>query len=289
MSVNSKIEWTQATWNPVTGCTKISPGCAHCYAERMAKRLQAMGSPKYINGFEVTLHPGTLDEPLRWRKPRMVFVCSMSDLFHEKVPTSFIRRIFEVMEKASQHTFQVLTKRAKRMADLLTQPDWPLPHNVWVGVTTENEKYFDQRVPHLMRITRASVRFISAEPMLGEIWLPPWVRPGTLTCACRASLRDNDGWPSMDPDALFAKSQCPVCGRPYTRTSGIDWVIVGGESGPGAHPMKPEWVRSLRDQCQEMGIPFFFKQWGGVRKHKAGRLLDGRVYDEMPVVVNAHQ
>jgi len=246
MSANSKIEWTETTWNPVTGCTKISTGCKNCYAERMAKRLQAAGVEKYRNGFEATLHPNELERPLRWRKPRMIFVCSMSDLFHDDVPDDFIRSVFEVMQQASLHTFQVLTKRAERMADLLTRPDWPLPPNVWVGVTAENQAMADRRIPHLLRIHRASVRFISAEPLLGPI---------DLDRACC----------TFDQYAV-----------------GIDWVIVGGESGPGARPMQPEWVRDIRDQCQAAGVPFFFKQWGGTNKKKTGRLLDGRTWDEMP-------
>lgn len=286
MSANSRIEWTNATWNPVTGCTKVSPGCAHCYAEGMAKRLQTMGVEKYRNGFQVTLHPEALEEPLRWRKPRMVFVCSMGDLFHEDVPDEFIGAVFDVMASADQHIFQVLTKRAERMADLLTRPNWTPSPNVWVGVTAENEEYFDQRVPHLMRITQATVRFVSAEPLLGPIFLPLWVAPNTPTCACPRSLYLNDGWPSMDSSAKLGVDRCPECGNYYMATSGIDWLIVGGESGPGARPMKPEWARSLRDRARRLGIPFFFKQWGGVNKHRAGRVLDGREWNEMPVIEN---
>ena len=237
-----------------------------------------MGVRKYANGFRVTIHPDALDEPLRWKKPRMIFVVSMGDLFHEEVPEDFIRSVFEAMARAPWHTFQVLTKRAERMAELLTRPDWPIPPNVWVGVTAENQKMFDKRVPFLMRIHQASVRFVSAEPLLGPIHIPPWCAPGTALCTCTVY---DTGWPVMEPDST-THPRCPECGTSYTRHSGIDWLIVGGESGHGARPMKVEWVRSLRDQAAELGIPFFFKQWGGTNKKHSGRLLDGKIYDEMP-------
>lgn len=236
MSVGTAIEWTEATWNPVTGCTKVSPGCLHCYAERMARRLQAMGQPNYANGFAVTLHEHVLRAPLRWRKPQMVFVNSMSDLFHERVPLDFIRRAFAVMRQASRHTFQVLTKRSLRLADLDASLDWP--PNVWVGVSVENRDYVC-RVEHL-RATQARVKFLSLEPLLGPL-------------------------PGLD-------------------LAGIDWAIVGGESGPGARPMQEAWVTDIRDQCLDAGLPFFFKQWGGVHKKKAGRRLCGRTWDEMPAM-----
>jgi len=234
MALKSGIEWTQSTWNPVTGCTKISEGCRNCYAERMAKRLQAMGQANYRNGFQLACHPEVLSLPLRWKKPQVVFVNSMSDLFHEDVPLDFIQRVFATMRQARQHTFQVLTKRAGRLAELSPQLDWT--ENVWMGVTVESSAYKD-RIDDL-RSTTACVKFLSMEPLLDD---------------------------AGDLDL-----------------TSIDWVIAGGESGPGARPMRVEWVRGIRDQCLAQNVPFFFKQWGGVRKKKAGRLLDGRTWDEMP-------
>lgn len=234
MGMKSSIEWTESTWNPVTGCTKISPGCVHCYAERMARRLRAMGQPNYAHGFEVAVHEESLELPLRWKRPQSIFVNSMSDLFHDEVPFEFIRRIFAVMEEASWHRFQVLTKRSARLAELA--PLLPWPDNVWMGVTVENADYAF-RIDHL-RTVAAAVRFLSLEPLLGPV--------------------------------------------PEVNLSGIDWVIVGGESGPGARAMEPAWARDVLGQCRRAGVPFFFKQWGGVNKKKAGRTLDGRVYDEMP-------
>lgn len=234
MAGNSHIEWTDATWNPVTGCTKISPGCKHCYAERMAKRLQAMGQPNYANGFQVTLQPQTLALPLRWKKPRRVFVNSMSDLFHEDVPLSFIKQVFEVMRRANWHQYQLLTKRSDRLFEVSPSLTWE--PQIWMGVSVENaDSSF--RIDHLRR-TGADVKFLSIEPLLAPL-------------------------PKLD-------------------LRGIDWVIVGGESGPGARPMKPDWVRGIRDQCRRAGIPFFFKQWGGTMKSRAGRVLDGRTWDQMP-------
>ncbi len=234
MGANTAIEWTDTTWNPLTGCTKISPGCKHCYAERMSLRLQSMGQPNYANGFKLTLHEHMLDQPLSWRKPRTVFVNSMSDLFHRDVPTEFIQRVFAVMRRASQHRFQVLTKRSKRVADLSGEIDWP--ENVWMGVSVENADY-TFRIDHL-RQTGAAVKFLSVEPLLGPL--------------------------------------------PDLNLTGIDWVIVGGESGPGARPMTSEWVTDIRDQCVAAEVPFFFKQWGGVNKGRTGRQLEGRTWDEMP-------
>ncbi len=230
----SKIEWTGSTWNPVTGCTKISPGCAHCYAERMARRLQAMGQPNYAQGFRLALHPQMLELPLQWKKPQTIFVNSMSDLFHRDVPESFIHLVFDVIRRAPWHIFQVLTKRADRMAEISPRLVWS--PNLWMGVSVENAN-FRGRVDHL-RCTNAHVKFLSLEPLLGPI-------------------------SDLNLD-------------------GIDWVIVGGESGPGARPINISWAIDIRDQCQRARVPFFFKQWGGVNKKKAGRLLDGRTYDEMP-------
>lgn len=235
MALRSEIEWTESTWNPVTGCDKVSPGCKNCYAERLATRLKAMGQPNYSNGFRLTLHEEVLDLPLRWRKPQTIFVNSMSDLFHDKVPTRFILRLFGVMVQSSQHRFQVLTKRSRRLRKL--SPRLPWPSNVWMGVSVEAT---DQawRVDDL-RNTGARVKFLSLEPLLGPL-------------------------PQLD-------------------LRGIDWVIVGGESGPRARPMAAEWVAEIRDQCVESGVPFFFKQWGGVRKKQNGRRLEGRVWSEMPI------
>lgn len=234
MASNSSIEWTESTWNPVTGCTKISPGCAHCYAERMALRLQAMGQANYRNGFRVTTHEHALALPLRWRKPQAIFVNSMSDLFHDDVPLTFIQKVFAVMREAKWHRFQVLTKRSWRLVELA--PFLPWPENVWMGVTVENTDYTG-RINHLRKV-EAAVRFLSIEPLLGPI--------------------------------------------PNLELSGIDWVIVGGESGPGARPMKTEWVSDIQRQSQQAIVPFFFKQWGGTNKKRAGRLLNGRLYNGMP-------
>lgn len=230
----TKIEWTESTWNPVTGCTKISAGCANCYAERMAKRLRAMGQANYRNGFEVTLHEHALELPLKWRRPQMIFVNSMSDLFHEDVPVEFILRVFKVMRQARQHRFQILTKRSERLAEL--DPNLPWAPNIWMGVTVENRDCL-HRMDHL-RNCGAAVKFLSLEPLLGPL--------------------------------------------PQLSLTGIDWVIAGGESGPGARPISPEWVIDIRDQCVAVGTPFFFKQWGGVNKKSAGRDVGGRTWDEMP-------
>lgn len=234
MADRSLIEWTHATWNPVTGCSKVSTGCKHCYAERFAKRLRAIGVERYRNGFRVTLHYDVLDLPKRWKTPRLVFVNSMSDLFHELVPLDFIQRVFATMRDCPQHTFQILTKRSQRLRELAPQLEWA--RNIWVGVSVENAGVLD-RIEDL-RSVRAAVRFLSCEPLLGPL--------GNL------------------------------------QLEGIHWVIVGGESGPGARPIKADWVRSVRDQCISQGVAFFFKQWGGVRKSRSGRLLDGCIYDGMP-------
>lgn len=233
----TSIEWTDETWNPTTGCDRVSPGCDHCYAATMAARLKAMGNPRYQRdgadgpGFGLTLHPDVLEKPLRWRKPRRVFVDSMSDLFHPDVPSEFVQRVWEVMGRCPQHTFQILTKRPQRMADLTRR----LP-NVWLGTSIESDR-FAFRAKHLRRCP-AEVRFLSCEPLLGPL-------------------------PSLD-------------------LTGIDWVIVGGESGPNARPMHPDWVRDLRDRCLDAGVTFFFKQWGGRTPKAGGRVVDGRTWDETP-------
>jgi protein gp37 len=241
MAVRSSIEWTESTWNPSTGCDALSPGCENCYAERMALRLKAMGQKKYSRGFELSLHPDTLELPLKWKKPQRIFVNSMSDLFHHEVPLDYIQRVFNTMTRAHWHQFQVLTKRSGRLLALTDKIDWP--SNVWMGVSVESEHY-KARIDHL-RKTGAAVKFLSLEPLLGPL--------GTLDLV------------------------------------GIDWVIVGGESGPGARPMKPEWVVEVRQQCEGAGVPFFFKQWGGIQKKRAGRQLNGRTYDEMPSTVGTRQ
>jgi len=238
MAEKSAIEWTSSTWNPVTGCVKTSPGCMHCYAERMAKRLKAMGQKNYTRGFEVALHPHCLDLPLSWKRPQLIFVNSMSDLFVEQVPSGFILDVFQTMNMATWHTFQVLTKRAERLGELA--PGLPWAENIWMGVSVETHEY-THRIEHL-RETRARVKFLSLEPLLGPL-------------------------PELD-------------------LHGIDWVIVGGESGPGAREMREEWVVDIREQCVRSGVPFFFKQWGGVRKKAAGRQLQGRTWDQMPGACN---
>ncbi|MGA2678259.1 MAG: phage Gp37/Gp68 family protein [Sedimentisphaerales bacterium] len=234
MGIDSKIEWTEATWNPVTGCTKISAGCKNCYAERMAVRLQSMGQHNYRNGFKPTCHPRTLSLPLNWKKPQMIFVNSMSDLFHERISVDFILDVFDVMNQTPHHQYQILTKRAERLAALSKILPWR--NNIWMGVTVEAADY-KHRIDCL-RQTTAHVKFLSLEPLLGDL--------GTL---------------NLD---------------------GIDWVIVGGESGIGARPVEPEWVRNIRGECCSQNVAFFFKQWGGVNKKKNGRSLDGRTWDAMP-------
>ncbi|UCG63293.1 MAG: phage Gp37/Gp68 family protein [Candidatus Zixiibacteriota bacterium] len=234
MTRRSNIEWTWVTWNPVTGCNKISDGCTHCYANRMALRLQGMGVDKYRYGFDVTTHPDVLNVPRRLPKPQIIFVNSMGDLFHDKVPDVFIKQVFSVMTKCPQHVFQVLTKRSARLRRIQSEIPWP--NNVWMGVTVENAHY-KYRIEDL-RATPAFIKFLSVEPFLGPL-------------------------PDLD-------------------LAGIGWVAVGGESGPGARPMKEECVLDLKDQCRKAGTAFFFKQWGGVNKKKTGRLLKGKIYDEMP-------
>jgi protein gp37 len=241
----SAIEWTEVTWNPTTGCDRTSPGCDHCYALTLAKRLKAMGQEKYQTdgdprtsgpGFGVTLHPDTLGLPHSWTKPRVVFVNSMSDLFHERVPDDYIRQVFAVMASTPRHTYQVLTKRSKRLARIANSLDWA--PNIWMGVSVETQSYAF-RTDHLKTVP-AAVRFVSAEPLIGPL--------------------------QIDLD-------------------GIGWLIAGGESGHGARPMSPEWARALRDACQEAGTAFFFKQWGGHTPKAGGRELDGRTWDDMPVAL----
>ena len=234
MRGKSHIEWTESTWNPVTGCSKVSAGCKNCYAERMAYRLKAMGNPRYADGFSITLHPDLIDSPKSWRKPRLVFVNSMSDLFHEDVPLGFIQKVFATMRACPQHTFQILTKRSARLAQLAPKLDWA--PNIWMGVSVEDHRVVS-RIDDLRKIP-AAVRFLSCEPLIGS------------------------------------------CGD--MQLTGIDWVIVGGESGPGSRPMDVMWVREIYRQCRRVKAAFFFKQWGGVRKDLTGRLLKGRTYDEMP-------
>ena len=236
MSVFSKIEWTESTWNPLTGCTKISAGCTNCYAERLSTRLKAMGNPFYKNGFKLTLHDEQLKKPFGWKKPKVVFVNSMSDLFHEDVPFEFIMKVFSTMVETSQHTYQILTKRSEKLRQLSNSLPWQ--DNIWMGVTVESGEYL-KRIDHL-RKTGARIKFISMEPLIGPV--------------------DN------------------------IELNGIDWVIVGGESGPRARPMKKEWILALRDQCQQERVPFFFKQWGGTNKKRTGRLLEGRTWDEYPCI-----
>jgi protein gp37 len=247
MADRSAIEWTEATWNPTTGCDRISAGCDNCYALTLARRLKAMGVPKYQNdgdartsgpGFDLTLHPDTLQIPLGWRRPRMVFVNSMSDLFHARVSLEFIQQVFDVMRQTPQHTYQLLTKRSLRLRRLTDELDWP--PNVWMGVSVEDKTQL-RRIDHL-RDTGAAVKFLSCEPLLGPVHEP---------------------------------------GHGFDLTD-IDWVIAGGESGPHHRPMDLAWVRGIRDACQAADVPFFFKQWGGATPRAHGRQLDGRQWDQMP-------
>lgn len=237
MAGNSKIEWTEVTWNPVTGCSKISQGCKNCYAERMAKRLHAMGNPRYKNGFKITLHEDLITLPYHWKKPKKIFVNSMSDLFHEDVPLDFIQKTFKTMNNTPQHTYQILTKRSKRLKELSPFLNWT--PNIWMGVSVENSDVLF-RINDL-RETGAFIKFLSCEPLLGPL--------------------EN------------------------MNLEGIHWIIVGGESGPNARPMKEEWVWDIKLQCERSNIAFFFKQWGGVQKHKNGRILKGKTYDEFPALL----
>lgn len=234
----SKIEWTESTWNPVTGCTKISPGCKNCYAERMSKRLLAMGQPNYKNGFKLTMHEHVLELPLKWKKPQMIFVNSMSDLFHENVTDEFIIKTFNVMNQTPWHTYQVLTKRNERLIEINHKLNWS--NNIWMGVSVENINY-KNRINYLCK-TDAKTKFVSFEPLIGSV--------GKLNL------------------------------------NGIDWAIVGGESGPKARDMSKKWVVDIQNQCLAQNVLFFFKQWGGVNKKKNGRILDDRTWDDMPNIIN---
>ena len=236
MALKSSIEWTESTWNPITGCNKISPGCKFCYAERMAKRLKAMGSDNYKNGFKLALHEHVLELPLKWKKPQTIFVNSMSDLFHKNIPNHFVLKVFEVMNKAWWHRFQILTKRSDILLKLNPILNWT--ENIWMGVSVENQDY-TYRIDDL-RKTDAKTKFLSVEPLIGPI-------------------------NKIELDE-------------------IHWVIVGGESGPKARPMEEDWVLKIRDECLKQHVPFFFKQWGGINKKKNGRLLEGRTWDEMPLL-----
>ncbi|KKN32686.1 hypothetical protein LCGC14_0811470 [marine sediment metagenome] len=310
----SKIEWTDETWNPVAGCTRVSPGCQHCYAERMAKRQIAMGNKNYEGTVDkhgrwtgkINLIPDALEKPLRWCKPRRVFVNSMSDLFHEDVPDEFIGKVFAVMGdwKCSGHTFQILTKRPERMCQIvLKHIIKPFP-NVHLGVSVENQATANERIPWLLK-TPAAVRWISLEPMLGPVDLRPWLGPEIFCELCDVACPECP----YEKAVVCDEDICDETGYLAPRT--LDSIVVGGESGPGARPMHPDWPRSVRDQCQEAGIAFFFKQWGAwgpnqsfdhglgrknekehyfdsrnrvyrVGKKSAGRILDGRTWDELP-------
>ncbi len=234
MALSSRIEWTESTWNPVTGCSKISEGCKNCYAERLSHRLQAMGNPSYLNGFKITCHHRLFEQPLKWKKPQCIFVNSMSDLFHEDIPKDFVFKIFDTMKRANWHNYQILTKRAEIMLALNEEIEWM--NNIWMGVTVEAARY-KNRIDKL-RNTNAKIKFLSLEPLLEPI-------------------------PNLD-------------------LSEIDWVIVGGESGPNARPIEKSWVIDILNQCKQASVPFFFKQWGGINKKKQGRIIDGRTWDEMP-------
>jgi protein gp37 len=340
MSDNSHIEWTDATWNPVTGCTKVSAGCDNCYAETFAERFRGVPGHHFEQGFDMVLRPGRLDHPLRWRRPRRVFVNSMSDLFHEAIPDEYIARVFGVMAAAHQHTFQVLTKRHGRMRSLLGSQDfqadvfsvvdnlgetglydedgwWPLL-NVWLGVSVEDQRWADIRIPALLD-TPAAVRWISAEPLLGPVDLNRWLLYQCPQCDRSAAWTDGRSLAAGDEVDEY---WCQTCGAETPLVGceqpGLNWVVTGGESGGGARPMHPDWARSLRAQCTAAGVPFLFKQWGAWRpgghpatpacwigrdgqatyagadygaavpmvkvgKKEAGRELDGRTWDEYPL------
>lgn len=276
MSDNTGIEWTDATWNPVTGCTKVSEGCRHCYALTFAERWRGIPGHYFENGFDLTLRPDKLNLPFSWKKPKKIFVNSMSDLFHKDVPDDFIRKVWEVMVACPQHTFQVLTKRPERMRD------WVLLHgveisggkpaeNIWLGTSVEDQKAADERIPMLIQ-TPAAIRFLSCEPLLDEVNLRKWLPISNREAHEEAAGMGLDpmffSFNNIDPNAIPKPS--------------LHWIIAGGESGHGARQMLQEWATSLRDQCESAGVAYFFKQWGGVNKKAAGRELDGKTYDEMP-------
>ncbi|MCL2140477.1 MAG: phage Gp37/Gp68 family protein [Dehalococcoidia bacterium] len=240
MALKSKIEWTESTWNPITGCSKISDGCQNCYASRLATRLQRMGNPKYVNGFKLTLHEDCLNEPYSWKKPSRIFVNSMSDLFHADVPLGYIQRIFDVMNNNSRHIFQVLTKRAERLRELAGLLNWT--NNIWLGVTVENAK--NKNRIDCLRNTPANIKFISFEPLIDDVG--------------------------------------PV------NLEGVDWAIIGGESGWSARPIQENWIINIKKQCEKQGTHFYFKQWGGTNKRKTGRVLLGKTWDDMPNIPNAY-
>ena len=258
----TSIEWTEETWNPVTGCTKVSPGCQHCYAERFSERFRGVPGHPYEMGFDLTLRPERLRKPLGWKKPRRVFVNSMSDLFHEDIPVKFIDQVFEVMVIAHRHTFQVLTKRAARMRNYIA---WRFPRfqspNIWLGVSVEDQRRADERISLLLE-TPAAVRFVSAEPLLGPI---------SFDSSNQSYPRRSNFLSGVEGERIYDGKKCA-----------LDWVIAGGESGPGARPIRPEWVRSIRDQCRSTDTPFFFKQWGGRTPKANGNTLDGRQWQEYP-------
>ena len=247
MADKSAIEWTDASWNPVTGCTKVSPGCDNCYAERLSERFRGVEGHAYEAGFDLTLRPDRLDQPLRWKKPRQIFVNSMSDLFHRDIPDEYLQRIWAVMVEADHHIYQILTKRAHRMAHKIKELSLPLPYHIWLGVSVEDQSMADSRIPALLGIG-SLVPWVSAEPLLAPIDLRGYMRRAVL------ELGDH----------------------------GLKWVVVGGESGPKARPMQAGWARTIRDQCLDANVPYFFKQWGGVTSKSGGRLLDGREWDQMP-------
>jgi protein gp37 len=321
---DTRIEWADRTWNPITGCTKISEACQNCYAERMAKRLAGRcGYPK-ANPFQVVYHSDKIDDPLRWRKPSRIFVCSMGDLFHEDVPEQMIGQVWNHMRLAPWHIYMILTKRPERMKDFFiritnTFPnEYPAPY-IWLGVTAENQQRADERIPILLQ-TPAAKRFVSIEPMLGPVDIARWLRISWQCSGCKGYFNGpyrnicpdcgREGWWSgSHPFNGRNVSRGPIC--PSQSGQGIDWVICGGETGPGARPMHPDWVRSLRGQCKSAEVPFFFKQWGewttvypqgltsavrkqtyqygtsfyGIDKKTAGRSLDGRIWNQYPEVM----
>jgi len=263
----TKIEWAEEVWNPITGCTKISEGCKHCYAERFAKRMRGRFGYSEENPFQITFHRDRISQPTRWRKPRKVFVCSMGDLFHESVPFEWIDEVMYFISLGWWHTFLILTKRPHRMREYFSKQSkkriYKIPTNVWLGVSVENQQRAEERIPDLLRTgDELTKRFVSIEPMLGPIDL---------------KMIKADGFVVNALSGMYGAFS-PI--HPFDRK--LNWVIVGGESGPNARPIQPDWIRKIRDQCLRTNIPFFFKQWGGKNKKKNGRLLDGRTWEEFP-------